>query len=148
MSFKSLKKKILNILKSDQDLKKLLSYPKKSVATHLTSFLSYPDEDIKKRAISALAIVVSELADEDMEKAREVMRQFMWNLNDESGGIGWGIPQAMAEIMKRHEGLRREYLHILRSYGKGGGNYLDYKPLEKEVEDAIKQVKEFLNKAG
>ncbi len=148
MSFKSLKKEILDILRSNQDLRRLLSYPKKVVATHLTSFLSYPDENIKKRAISALAIVVPELADENMEQTREVMRQFMWNLDDESGGIGWGIPQAMAEIMKRHEGLRKEYLHILRSYGKGGGNYLDYKPLEKEVEDAIKQMEEFLNKAG
>ena len=140
MGFRSLKKEIFDLLRSDEKLVRLTSFPKKRTVGHLIGLLSYPDERIKRRAISALGILVPEIADEDMESARVIMRKLMWNLNDESGGIGWGIPEAMAEIMLNHAGLRREYLHILKSYGKGGGNYLDYKPLEEEVEQAIKMI--------
>jgi len=45
--------------------------------------------------------VVSSLAEKDMESARVVMRRLMWNLNEESGGIGWGCPEAMGETMAR-----------------------------------------------
>ncbi len=144
MKFRELKKSIFDILNSDKDLKSLLDFPKKKVAIRLISFLSYPNDYIKKRAISALGIVVTKLADEDMEQARIIMRQFMWNLNDESGGIGWGVPEAMAEIMIKQERLCKEYLHILKSYAKGGGNYLDYEPLEREVDYAIRKINKFV----
>ena len=49
------------------------------------------------------------------------MRRFLWSLNDESGGIGWGAPESMAEIMCLHEGLRAEYLHMLLSYLREDG---------------------------
>ena len=29
----------------------------------------------------------------------------MWTLNDESGGIGWGSPEVMGEILAAHKGL-------------------------------------------
>jgi len=83
---------------------------------------------------------VPKIADEDMESARIIIRKLMWSLNDESGGIGWGVPEAMANIMLNHKDLFKEYGHILRSYAKGGGNYLDYEPLEKEVERAINMI--------
>lgn len=140
MKFRTLKKKIFEILNSKEDLNKLIHFPKKKVVSHLIAFLSYPDEQIKKRAISALGTLVPRIADEDMESARIIMRKLMWNLNDESGGIGWGIPEAMAKIMLNHRDLLNEYEHILRSYAKGGGNYLDYEPLEKEVDQAIKII--------
>jgi len=40
------------------------------------------------------------------------MRRLMWNLNDESGGIGWGNPEAMGEILACHEALANEYAPI------------------------------------
>ncbi len=60
--------------------------------------------------------VAADLADRDMESARVVVRRLMWNLNDESGGIGWGSPEAMGEIMACHEGLAEEYSCILISF--------------------------------
>lgn len=44
------------------------------------------------------------------------MRRFLWSLNDESGGIGWGAPEAMAESMYHHDRLCDEYIHMLISY--------------------------------
>jgi len=77
--------------------------------------------------------VVANLAEEDMESARIVMRRLMWSLNDESSGIGWGAPEAMGEIMACHEGLAKEYAHILVSYIMQDGNLLEHELLQQGV---------------
>ena len=59
-----------------------------------------------------------------MEAARIVMRRFLWSLNDESGGIGWGAPEAMAECMCRDVRLADEYAHMLVSYMREDGEEL------------------------
>jgi hypothetical protein len=55
----------------------------------------------------------------------------MWNLTEECGGIAWGVPESMAEIMARHETLAREYVQILVSYMREDGNFLEYEPLQR-----------------
>jgi hypothetical protein len=77
--------------------------------------------------------VVASLAERDPESARVVMRRFIWNLNDESGGIGWGCPEAMAESMARSEAMACEYACILLSYIQPGGNYLEHESLQDGV---------------
>jgi len=47
-------------------------------------------------------MVISNLTEKEMESARVIMRRLMWSLNDESGDIGWGAPEAMAEIIACH----------------------------------------------
>jgi hypothetical protein len=76
----------------------------------------------------------------DMEKARTVMRRFLWMLNDESGGIGWGVPEAMAEVMFHSRPLADEYLHMLVSYTMDDGpelfqdgNFLELELLQEGV---------------
>ena len=65
-----------------------------------------------------------------MEAARVVMRRFMWSLNDESGGIGWGAPEAMGEIMAAHDRLAEEYGHMLVAYMREDGFYLELPQLQ------------------
>jgi hypothetical protein len=91
----------------------------------LFSFLCSPEEMVRWRAVRALGVVVSRLAGEDVESARVVMRKLMWSLAEESGGMGWGAPEAMAEIMARHEDLAGEFGHVLLSYVREDGNRLD-----------------------
>ncbi len=67
-----------------------------------------------------------ELADDDLEAARNVVRRLIWNLNDESGGIGWGSAEAIGEILASHAVLRGEYLQILLSYTREDGNLLEH----------------------
>jgi hypothetical protein len=55
----------------------------------------------------------------------------MWSLNDESGGIGWGAPEAMGEIMACHEGLAGEYGHILVAYMREDGYFLELEQLQR-----------------
>jgi hypothetical protein len=61
----------------------------------------------------------------------------MWNLNDESGGIGWGSPEAMGEILANHEDLAKEYAHVLISYTRENGNYLEHELLQRGLLWAI-----------
>jgi hypothetical protein len=68
-----------------------------------------------------------------MESARVVMRRFIWNLNEESGGIGWGCPEAMGECMARSARLADEYGCILVSYLHPGRNYIEHPALQAGV---------------
>lgn len=96
----------------------------------LLSFLSSNDSVVKWRAVTALGVVVAGLAKEDLEEARGVLRKLMWNLTEESGNIAWGAPEAMGEILARQEQLAKEFSHILVSYIREDGNFLEHEPLQ------------------
>ncbi len=100
----------------DQALAEIRSWPPRATISPLLSCIYQVDEVVKWRAVLALAEVMNSLAGKEMEQARVVMRRLMWSLNEESGGIGWGMPEAMGEIMARNRALAEEYGHILVSY--------------------------------
>jgi len=133
-SNRSLKKKVLSILQSEDfgdRLEALARWPARQVVNPLFSFLLSSNELTKWRAVTAMGVVVSHLADTNMESARVIMRRLIWSLNDESGGIGWGAPEAMGEIIACHEGLANEYADVLISYIWEQGNYLEYDMLQR-----------------
>jgi len=108
----------------------LRQFPPRKVINPLFSLLLHTDPKIKWAAVTGFGAVVSNLADQNMESARVIMRRLMWQLNDESGGIGWGCPEAMGEIMACHEKLAQEYAVVLVSYIRQDGNFLEYEPLQ------------------
>lgn len=124
MSSRKIKQEVLALL-SSADLeyicREVRQYAEKDLVNPLFSALSRPEEMVRWHAVTVFGQVVPRLADQDMESARIVMRRFLWNLNDESGGIGWGAPEAMAEIMLHHDRLGEEYLHMLISYLRPDG---------------------------
>jgi hypothetical protein len=129
---RALRRRIIEMLHSqdpERVLQDLGEIDARRVINALLSLLYNGDEALRWRAVTAIGRVVAHLAGEDMEAARVVMRRFIWSLNDESGGIGWGAAEAMAEAMAHHEGLAREYGPILLSYIREDGNYLEYGPL-------------------
>jgi len=131
-----LKKEVLVLLREEdfnQALEAIRSLPARRVINPLFSFLCSVDPRMRWRAITAVGVVVADTADEDMESARVIMRRMIWNLNDESGGIGWGLPEAMGETLARHEGLACEYVNILVSYVREDGNFLEHQPLQRGV---------------
>ena len=130
---RALTKKVLDCLSSveAQDaLIELEGIPPRKLLPSLYSLLCREEERIRHRAAEAVGIIVAELAREDPEAGRNIVRTLMWRLNEESGGIGWGVPEAMGEIFARHKGLAEEFGHILLSYVKEGGNYLEFPPLQ------------------
>ncbi len=133
---RALKKKVRQLLFEDdfeKQIEEIKGVSARRVVNPLFSFLCSNDALLKARAVTAMGIVVSRLADHEMESARIVMRRLMWSLNDESGGIGWGAPEAMGEIMSRHNKLADEYHKILISYSRPGSNFIENESLQEGV---------------
>jgi hypothetical protein len=107
--------------------------PGRQVINPLFACFCHRDLLLRWRAVTAMGLVVSRLADQNMESARVVLRRFMWNLNEESGGIGWGCPEAMGECMARSERLADEYGCILLSYLHPGRNFIEHPALQQGV---------------
>ena len=132
MRERAIKKKITPLLKGD-NLEQILSevrlFPAQRVISTLMSGLYQTDAQIKWNCVTIMGQVMDDLAQEDLEAARVVMRQILWNLNEESGGIGWGMPEAMGEIMAVNENLANEYAHMLVSYMREE-NYLELPALQ------------------
>lgn len=145
MGMKILKQQIYQLLTMDNEnsaIEQLLEISPSRSINPLFSFIQSTDEQIKWRAVKAMGKVVGMMASKNLESARVVMRRLMWSLNDESGGIGWGAPEAMGEIMAQDNRLADEYYKILLSYTDKDGNYLEYEPLRKGAVWAIKRVAE------
>ena len=131
---RALKKHVLAILQEDdveRRFSELSGLKARQAINPLLSFLLHENETVRWRAVTAIGHVISRLADEDMESARVIMRRLMWTLNEESGGIGWGVPEAMAEILARHERLAEEFAPILVSYLDTGANFIEYEMLQR-----------------
>jgi len=140
MSTRKIKKKVLALL-AGPDLNsiqaELARLPAKDVVNTLFFGICRSEELVRWHAVSAMGTVVCRLANDDMEEGRLIMRRLLWSLNDESGGIGWGAPETMAEIMSLHDGLAREYVHMLISYMREDGeeiwqdgNFLEHETLQ------------------
>jgi hypothetical protein len=131
---RQLKRKISELLRRDdveKSIAEICRLPARQVVNPLFQLLCSVDEKIKWNSVTAMGAVVSSLAEQDLESARIVMRRCMWNLNDESGGIGWGCPEAMGEAMARNQKLAEEYWCILLSYIQPDGNFLEHEILQR-----------------
>lgn len=116
-------------------LPELLELPSAKVVGPLFSSLYNADPLVKWHGVTAFGLIVPAMADQRMESGRIVLRRCMWSLSDESGGIGWGIPETMGEILTNHKTLAEEFHSILLSYIKESedspDNYLEYAPLRR-----------------
>ena len=136
LTHRALKRRIREVLQDEdfaQAMIALESFPARRVVNPLISFFCSGDPRLRWRAISGIGEVVTRLADTEMESARVVMRRLMWTLNDESGGIGWGAPEAMGEITARHDRLAKEFACILVSYIRPDCNFLEHPILQRGV---------------
>jgi hypothetical protein len=133
---RELKKIIANLLVREPfpaSIEPVFELPARQVVNPLFALFCSKHQLQRWRAVTAMGMVVSRLADENMESARVVMRRFMWNLNEESGGIGWGCPEAMGESMARSERLADEYGCILWSYLHPERNFIEHPALQEGV---------------
>jgi len=136
------RRRVLDLLRSrdvDGAVAELARLPGRGFLNPLRSVLC-SDEIAKWNAITAMGILTADLADRDLESARVVMRTLMWNLTEESGGIAWGVPESLAEIIACHETLAKEFVSILVSYAREDGNFLEYEPLQRGVVWGIGRV--------
>ncbi len=109
-------------------------HPYKALTGPLFGLFCHDEALVRWRAISALGILADELVTRgEAEPVRVIMRRIMWTLNDESGGIGWGAPEAMGDITARNKRMAAEFHRILISYVDEDGNYLEHPVLQRGV---------------
>lgn len=127
MSSRRLKNRVMEIL-AGNDIDRILAevqvLPARDVIHALFSAICRSEEPLRWHAVRVMGVSIARLADSDMEAARIVMRRLLWSLNEESGGIGWGASEALAESMSLHPGLAAEYMHMLISYMRDDGSEL------------------------
>jgi hypothetical protein len=125
---RKIRQKVGEILESPDRqtaLAQLARIPDNQLTGHLFSHLYARKELIRFRSVTAMGFVGKRLTENHMEGARNLMRRLMWNLNDESGGIGWGSAEAMGEVMSHSPALAGEFDSILFSFLDPNANYID-----------------------
>ena len=135
---KKVKEAVLSALKGDvpfTDFSALLeSNPEQRLVCPLFSAVLQPDQHVRWHAVTAFGLLLPQLWTKSPERARVVLRRFIWNLNEESGGIGWGMPESMAESLGAVPELAAEFTNVFLSYiheKKGPDNFLDHAPLRR-----------------
>lgn len=139
-TFRKLKQEMRTALMAEdweQRLDGFAHLPERRITGPLLALRLDREELVRWRAAVALGRVVARLAEDAMESARVLMRTLMWYLNEESGNLGWGIPEAMGEAMAGNARLAEEYHTILASYiyceEDCDGNFLDHPELRRGV---------------
>jgi hypothetical protein len=97
--------------------------------TALLAALSSGQIIVRWRAVSFLGRAVAGIAEREPEAAREVMRRLVWGLNEESGAVAWGAPEALGEIMAHSPALADEFANLLIAYVSDCDMALDFAPL-------------------
>jgi len=119
MNRRQLKKELISVFKT-RELADVFaffeSFKPRTLVNPLFTCLCHTDERIRWYSVSSFGYVVPKISITNLEDGRVVMRRFLWMLNDESGGIGWGVPEAMGEVMYSSAPLAKEYIHMLISY--------------------------------
>src|SRR5690554_2948625 len=96
----SLREKVCDLVDQSQfDALADLVLEKRSTLRYLYRLLYATEEITRRRTIEAMGIVAKKMAQSDPESVRVIIRTLLWTINDESGGIGWSAPEAIAEIV-------------------------------------------------
>ena len=82
---------------------------------YLSGRLYSDDENIKWRAVRALGALAADPALLTDEKLSEQLRRYLWSLNDESGAVPFGVPEAIGEILGSRPSLQEAFLPLICS---------------------------------
>lgn len=116
--------------------------PARELVGPLLSCLPLGGEAMERAAV-ALGRAVSRMAEEHIEEGRNVIRRLMWHMNEESGNIGWGIPEAFAEVLAQNRRLGDEFHSVLFSYITNTGkedNFCDHDVLRRSCFRAAERL--------
>lgn len=90
-----------------------LAAQKRRVLGSLLGLTFDADPLIGWRAVEAMGAAAARIADVEPGPVREHLRRLRWLLNDESGGICWRAPEAMAEIIRHRPALFADYVPLV-----------------------------------
>ncbi len=113
----ALKKEIKTLLanKDFVGLQKLYSLNNKVMTTLIS--LSYDKSShIAWRSIETIGIISGHIAKVDSEIVRNMVGRLLWMIRDESGGIGWSVPEILGEIVRNNPELCADIAPIIASF--------------------------------
>ena len=91
------------------------------------------DRLIRWRAIEGMGVLAQMLAEDDLDKVRDILRRLFWSMNDESGGLGWHAPDVIGQILVNVPELIDEYGTMLSSF-------IIEEPFERGTHRAISRI--------
>lgn len=101
--------------------------------------------EMTDRAAQTLGMQVAKVYSTSPEDAKNIIRRFMWHMNEESGNIGWGIPEAFGETLAQcpplADAFRRVLLHYVYDAPEDKSTaFCDYAPLRISCYKAIARL--------
>jgi hypothetical protein len=111
------KKEIIILLeRRDYDALAKLALIDKKVVSALIS-LSYDKKRQNSwRAIEAIGFITKELSRSNPDVVRNITGRLLWMIRDESGGIGWSVPEILGEIVRNNPVLCADIAPIIASF--------------------------------
>jgi hypothetical protein len=91
----------------------VLGVHKKRILGALTSLTFESDPLICWRAVEAIGAAARSIAETNPDFVRQHLRRLHWLVSEESGGVCWYAPQAMAEICRRNPTVFSDYIPIV-----------------------------------
>jgi hypothetical protein len=110
------KRDIQNLLEK-KDFSGLLAQSSLKKTVNILISLSYEKQSaLSWRAIEAIGLLTAELARTDTELVRNIVGRLLWMIRDESGGIGWSVPEILGEIVRNNPVLCEDVAPIVASF--------------------------------
>ena len=108
-------KTTLHDLLTRRDFKQIaeLASERKRVLPSLVSLTYDQDPQVAWRAVDAVGVAASSIAENDPDFVREQLRRLQWLISEESGGVCWHAPEAMAEIVRNRPQMFSDYIPIV-----------------------------------
>lgn len=79
--------------------------------------LSYDKKDvISWRAMEAIGLITGEIFGTDPDIVRNTVGRLLWMIRDESGGIGWSVPEILGEIVRNNHELSADIAPVIASF--------------------------------
>ena len=92
-----------------------LAVEKNRVLGMLIPLTYVSDAQLAWRAVEAMGWAADRIAQTDPQYVRHHLRKLYWLLSEESGGVCWRAPEAMAEVVRRRPDLFGDYVPIIVS---------------------------------
>jgi hypothetical protein len=82
---------------------------------YLIGRLYTAEDGSRQKVIQSLEVVVGDPGIFGEDKMRDWLRRFLWWLNDESGAVPFGIPEAIGVVLRARPELQRDFLPLICS---------------------------------
>ncbi|MFZ7102350.1 MAG: DVU0298 family protein [Peptococcaceae bacterium] len=113
MSNKQLIKELIIAQKYEQLVKMAKKNHNRTLKYIQMNLFADINEPLRWRALEAIGRLAGELAPQETEVYKNLIRRFLWAMNDESGNVPWSSPEGIGIIIANQPFLFKEYTPML-----------------------------------